>query len=105
MLRLFTLPNGSGSTLSPFFTTGPSHGDVNHYRFHHEVFLPFTLRDRKRVYNDGSAQVYRVDIHPKHHDFHETKVSSSPCNHAPNKKLMKSDPQRKFCVETPTVFE
>lgn len=75
-VEIFHFAQWQWITLSPFFTTGQSHRDVDHYRFHHDVILPFTLKDKTRVYSGGSARVYRVDIHPKHHDFHETKVST-----------------------------
>lgn len=65
-------------TLSPFFAKG-ARKDVKHYPLPDRIILPFTLDSRQQntdVEIGGYSQVFKVDIHPGHHDFHDDKVSA-----------------------------
>jgi hypothetical protein len=65
------------TTLSPFFGKG-GHKQVKHYPLQDQVILPFieveTRKDRISTYRalefeGGFGRVFKVDIHPDHHNF------------------------------------
>ncbi|KAE9363830.1 hypothetical protein N431DRAFT_390007 [Stipitochalara longipes BDJ] len=64
------------TTLSPFFGKG-GHKIVKHYPLQDQVILPFISairRDRSSTHNTlefegGFGRVFKVDIHPDHHNF------------------------------------
>ncbi|KAH8647682.1 hypothetical protein BX600DRAFT_518110 [Xylariales sp. PMI_506] len=69
-------------TLAPFFTKG-ERKNVCHYPLDDEVSLPFTLESPKQslppkteIFRGGFSRVYKVNIHPDHHNFNETKTPS-----------------------------
>lgn len=64
-------------TLSPFFGKG-GHKEVKHYPLQDQVILPFievaTRKGRTSTYRTlefegGFGRVFKVDIHPNHHNF------------------------------------
>lgn len=75
------------TTLSPFFYRG-GHKDVKHYPLQDQVILPFisaSRRDRTSIgqtleFEGGFGRVFKVDIHPDHHNFdgYNKKVAGSP---------------------------
>lgn len=65
------------TTLSPFFGKG-GHKVVKHYPLQDQVVLPFIEvatrkgqidTDRTLVFEGGFGKVFKVDIHPDHHNF------------------------------------
>jgi len=68
------------TTVSPFFHKG-SHKDVPHFPLQDPVMLPFTTDSRRDKEIDlryeregGYGHVFRVEIHPDHHNFNLHKV-------------------------------
>ena len=67
-------------TVAPFFHRG-SRKDVQHFPLQDSVMLPFTADSRRNkqtelqtVLEGGYGSVFRVNIHPDHHNFNITKV-------------------------------
>jgi hypothetical protein len=70
------------STISPFFARGKGRKNVAHFRLQDQIILPFTSDSRRDAdayerleFEGGFSQVFKVDIHPEHHDFHDHNVS------------------------------
>ncbi|KAJ9148594.1 Kinase-like protein [Pleurostoma richardsiae] len=59
--------------LAPYFARG-TRKDVKHYTLPDETILPFTSWENKRE-PGGFGQVYKVSIHPDHHNFGNQKES------------------------------
>jgi hypothetical protein len=72
------------TTLSPFFSKA-EHKRVKHYRLQEQAILPFLSASRKDEtdthntleFEGGFGRVFKVDIHPDHHNFdcHNVNVS------------------------------
>jgi len=69
------------STISPFFAQSRRRKNVKHFLLQDQVILPFTSDSRRDAYayerlefEGGFSQVFKVDIHPEHHDFHDPQV-------------------------------
>jgi hypothetical protein len=62
-------------TLAPFFARG-ERKDVKHYQLPGQAPLPFTFDSRKHSEEvlGGFSRVFKTDIHPDHHDFHDPSV-------------------------------
>lgn len=67
-------------TIAPFFHRG-SRKDVHHFPLQDSVMLPFTADSRRNkqtelqtVHEGGYGRVFKVNIHPDHHNFDKTKV-------------------------------
>ena len=58
--------------LAPFFSRGEE-DKAKHYNFQDEVILPFTYQ--KHIHGGVHGEVFKVQIHPEHHDFNKHKVS------------------------------
>ncbi|KAH8896975.1 kinase-like protein [Thozetella sp. PMI_491] len=63
------------ATLSPFFGKGCERKEVNHYRFPDSTVLPF-VKQRQKDLEGGSGRIFKVDIHPEHHNFDLNEASS-----------------------------
>jgi hypothetical protein len=73
------------TTLAPFFHR-PSRKNVGHFPLSDHIPLPFTADSRyddeddadkvfdRLEYEGGYSKVFKVAIHPEHHDFHNTQV-------------------------------
>jgi hypothetical protein len=58
--------------VAPFFSRGED-DNTRHWLFQDRVILPFT---HKEIAHSGAhGNVFKVKIHPEHHDFNENKVS------------------------------
>lgn len=72
------------TTLPLEFAQSAQHRDVPHYSLQEKRILPFTDDSRQPQLSGrlelegGFASVFKVAIHPKHHNFHKTPVKSSP---------------------------
>jgi hypothetical protein len=72
------------TTLSPFFGKG-GHKDVKHYPLQDQVILPFisdsrtdqTSSYRTLEFEGGFGRVFKVDIHPDHHNFVNLNMKAS----------------------------
>jgi hypothetical protein len=67
-------------TVAPFFHRG-TRKDVRHFPLQASVILPFTADSRRSnptefqtVLEGGYGRVFKVDIHPDHHNFNTSKV-------------------------------
>ena len=67
-------------TVAPFFHRG-FRKDVQHFPLQDSVMLPFTADSRRNkqtelqtVHEGGYGRVFKVNIHPDHHNFNITKV-------------------------------
>jgi hypothetical protein len=72
-------------TLAPFFARG-GHKDVRHYPLQDKVILPFisdSRRDQTSAnsstleFEGGFGRVFKVDIHPDHHNFESVNLKVS----------------------------
>jgi hypothetical protein len=68
------------TTLAPFFARS-ERKNVKHWILQDQVILPFTADSRREAdgydrleFEGGSSQVFKVEIHPQHHDFHDSHV-------------------------------
>lgn len=78
------------TTVSPFFARSHKRKNVNHFVLQDQAKLPFLSDSRREVnsyerveYEGGFSQVFKVNIHPAHHDFHEPKV----CTQIPDNRM------------------
>lgn len=69
------------TTISPFFAQSYKRKNVNHFVLQDQVILPFLSDSRREAnaferfeFDGGFSQVFKVDIHPEHHDFHDPQV-------------------------------
>lgn len=66
--------------LAPTFEKG-QHRDVKHVVLSHKLPLPFTkdsrLNSDDAISQGGHSTVFKVEIHPNHHNFNTTMVSDS----------------------------
>lgn len=68
------------TTLAPFFPRG-QYKKVPHFNFEDERPLPFTkdsrfdqgLTQERPEFDGGFSSVFKVEIHPDHHDFHDVR--------------------------------
>jgi hypothetical protein len=58
--------------VAPFFSRGED-DKARHWLFQDEVILPFTHQEH--AHSGAHGKVFKVKIHPEHHDFNENKVS------------------------------
>jgi hypothetical protein len=72
------------SMLAPFFARGDKINDVKHYQLRNRIIFPYTKDSRRNSktqgrgeHEGGYASVFRVEIHPDHHDFNKPKVLPS----------------------------
>lgn len=68
------------TVLAPFFTRG-RRNDVKKYFLPDQIILPFTKDSRRQNgvhevedFEGGFGRVFKVEIHPDHHNFHDSKV-------------------------------
>lgn len=68
------------TTLAPFFARS-ERKNVKHYILQDQVILPFLADSRREgdefdrlEYEGGFGRVFKVDMHPEHHDFHDPHV-------------------------------
>lgn len=73
------------TTISPFFARSRGRKNVKHFPLQDQVILPFISDSRRDPdayerleFEGGFSQVFKVDIHPEHHDFHDSHVRQ-PC--------------------------
>lgn len=74
------------TTIAPFFRDTPRK-DVKHYVLEDQAVLPFSKDSRFPAdggsgsdleFEGGFGQVFKVGIHPEHHDFYQPNVSCAP---------------------------
>lgn len=70
-------------TTSPFFARSHEHKNVTHFLLQDQAILPFISDSsrgpdlqNKSEFEGGFSKVFRVEIHPQHHDFHDYKVGN-----------------------------
>jgi hypothetical protein len=104
------------TTLSPFFGKG-GHKEVKHYRLQDQVTLPFieVAPHRNRLdphktleFEGGFGRVFKVDIHPDHHNFDSVNHNVSwvvPVIYrvASATDYLTPDKQPKFCNQVPAL--
>lgn len=80
--------------LAPFFTKG-ERKKVQHYPLDDRVILPFPVnkhelkhRHEKEQFEGGFGRVFKVDIHPNHHNFDNHKVSSLLSRYKPLRHIL-----------------
>ena len=69
------------TTISPFFARSRGRKNVKHFPLQDQVILPFISDSRREAgayerleFEGGFSQVFKVDIHQEHHDFHDPHV-------------------------------
>jgi hypothetical protein len=82
--------NEQWAMVSPFFARG-DHNGVQHYRLEPQDILPFTEDSRDKLVegqksgvlqSGGFGEVFKVRIHPDHHNFHDDLRQSKELNFA-----------------------
>jgi hypothetical protein len=70
------------TTISPFFARSKGRKNVKHFILQDQAVLPFISDSRRDSipqeileFEGGYGQVFKVGIHPEHHDFHVPRVS------------------------------
>jgi hypothetical protein len=83
LARIHSFEEWQWTTISPFFARLPGRKNVKHFPLQDQVILPFISDSRRdddtyegQEFEGGFSQVFKVDIHPAHHDFHNPRVRS-----------------------------
>lgn len=71
------------TVISPFFARSHKRKNVTHFVLQDQAILPFISDSRRGPdaldnleFEGGYSEVFKVEIHPEHHDFHDSHVSS-----------------------------